>query len=370
MKALILTVSTGGGHNSAALAVHEEFKSRGVECATLDVCYHVNEILGFTVSKGYLLSVDVLAKSYSKVYKRLEKRKKNAFSPIVGSFSLLATRLLGFISEFSPDVIVCTHVFAALALKHLRSRYNIRAKAVGIVTDFTVHPFWEDVTELDYLVIPSKHLEFQCLKKGFRKEQLLPYGIPLKKSIQSTVTKAEARSTLGLYPDKKVITVMGGSMGHGGIAETVKSIDKLSKCFQIIAVCGSSEREYKELCNSKMRHRTLKLSYTDKISLILDATDCLITKPGGLSVSEALAKGVPMILTNPIPGHEERNETFITNLGAAARTSNQTKIDEVLWQLLSDGERLENMARIGKANGHPFSAKALVDKLITDNNII
>lgn len=370
MKALILTVSTGGGHNSAALAVHEEFKSRGVECATLDVCYHVSEILGFTVSKGYLLSVDALAKSYSTVYKHLEKRKKRTFSPIVGSFSLLAARLLGFVSDFAPDVIVCTHVFAALAVKHLRSRYKISAKTVGIVTDFTVHPFWEEVTELDYLVIPSKRLEFQCLKKGFSKEQLLPYGIPLKKAMQTNIPKEEARKTLGLYPDKPVITVMGGSMGYGGIAETVKKIDKLSKCFQIIAVCGSSEREYKELCNTKTQHRTLRFSYTDKIPLILDATDCLITKPGGLSVSEALAKGVPMILTNPIPGHEERNETFITNLGAAVRTTNQTEADEVLWQLLSDGEQLDVMSRFAKANGCLSSAKTLVDKILTDNNMV
>ena len=367
MKALILTVSTGGGHNSAALAVHEEFKSRGVECATLDVCYHVSEILGFTVSKGYLLSIDALAKSYSTVYRRLEKRKKHSFSPIVGSFSLLAARLLGFVSDFAPDVIVCTHVFAALAVKHLRSRYKISAKTVGILTDFTVHPFWEDVTELDYLVIPSERLEFQCLKKGFKREQLLAYGIPLKKAMQTSVPREEARKALGLYPDKTVITVMGGSMGYGGIADTVKKIDKLSKRFQIIAVCGSSEREYRKLCNVKLQHRTLRFSYTDKIPLILDATDCLITKPGGLSVSEALAKGVPMILTNPIPGHEERNETFITNLGAAVRTTKQTEIDEVLWQLLSDSEQLKAMARCAKSNGHRFSVEILVNKLLIDN---
>lgn len=370
MKALILTVSTGGGHNSAALAVHEEFKSRGVECVTLDMYYHVSEILGFTVSKGYLLSVDALAKSYSTVYKHLEKRKKSAFSPIVGSFSLLAARLLGFVSDFAPDIIVCTHVFAALAVKHLRYRYKISAKTIGILTDFTVHPFWEDVTDLDYLVIPSERLEFQCLRKGFRKEQLLPYGIPLKKTMQISVPKKEAKKALELYPDKKVITVMGGSMGYGGIAETVKKIDKLSKCFQIIALCGSSEREYKALCNIKTRHKTLRFSYTDKIPLILDATDCLITKPGGLSVSEALAKGVPMILTNPIPGHEERNEVFISNLGAALKASEHTEVDEVLWQLLSNEKQLKAMACLSKANGHALSTKMLVDKLITDNYLI
>ena len=369
MKALILTVSTGGGHNSAARAVEEEFKSRGIECATLDVCYHTSRVLGYAVSKGYLLSVNALSKCYSKTYKRLEMRKKNAFSPVIGSFSVLSARLWEFVCDFSPSVIICTHVFAALALKHLKEKHKINARTVGILTDFTVHPFWEEVTELDYLVIPSKRLEYQCIKKGFKKEQLLPYGIPLKSSMQISIPKPKARKTLGLYPDKPVITVMGGSMGYGGIAKTVKSIDKLNKCFQIIAVCGSSEREYKELCRSKLRHKTLCFAYTDKIPTILDASDCLITKPGGLSVSEALAKGVPMILTTPIPGHEERNESFILNLGAAMRASSEAEIRDVLWQALSDASRLKSMSRHARANGDPFSTKRLADKLIIDNDI-
>lgn len=369
MKALILTVSTGGGHNSAARAVEEEFKSRGIECAALDVCYHTCRVLGYAVSKGYLLSVNALSKCYSKTYKRLEDRKKNSFSPVIGSFSVLSTRLWEFICDYSPSVIICTHVFAALALKHLREKHKINARTVGILTDFTVHPFWEEVTELDYLVTPSKRLEYQCIKKGFKKEQLLPYGIPLKSSMQNCVPKPKARKLLGLYPDKPVITVMGGSMGYGGIAKTVKRIDRLKKCFQIIAVCGASEREYKELCRSKLRHRTLRFSYTDKIPLILDASDCLITKPGGLSVSEALAKGVPMILTAPIPGHEERNESFVLNLGAAMRASNEREVDDVLLQALNDTYQLRAMSRCARANGNPFSAKLLVDRLIDDNNI-
>ncbi len=361
MRVLILTVSTGQGHNSAAFAIHEELKSRGAECYTLDVCYHVSELLGFTVSKGYLLSVDALAKSYSNVYKRLEKRRKNSRSPIVGSFSLLASRLYSFISEFSPDVIICTHIFAALAAKQLKRRYGLKAYLFGIVTDFTVHPYWEEVNDLDFLVIPSKRLEFQCLKKGFSEKQLLPFGIPLKKEMRKNVSKKEARELLGLYTDRPVITVMGGSMGYGSISKTVKKLDKVNKCFQMIAVCGSSEEEYKAVCNSKLFHRTLRFGYTDKIPLILDASDCLVTKPGGLSVSEALAKGVPMILTDPIPGHEERNEGFILNTGAAVSATNGTGADEALWLLLSDKRSLTRMSILAKEQGSPRSSILLAD---------
>ncbi len=362
MKVLILTVSTGEGHNSAARAIHEEIERRGEECYTLDVCYNAGKLLGDTVSGGYRLAIDALSVSYSSVYKKLEKRKKNARSPVVRIFSILGPRLYGFISEYSPDIIICTHVFAALAIKRLKLGKASKPYILGIVTDFTVHPYWEEVNEkLDFLVIPSEKLDYQCLKKGFRKEQLLPFGIPLRKEIRQKLGREEAKNELGLYPDRPVITVMSGSMGYGSISKTVKKLDTLKKCFQIIAICGSSEEAYSVLCESKLFHRALIFGYTDKVSIILDASDCLVTKPGGLSVSEALAKGVPMILTDPIPGHEERNEAFIMNTGAAVCASGGITAEEAVRQLLSDKKQLKRMSVYAASNGKADSSVLLAD---------
>lgn len=365
-KVLILTVSTGQGHNSTAMALHSEIKKTGAECSTVDACYFVNGFLGFTVSKGYLLSVDALSRSYASAYTRLEHRKANPNSAILKFCSLIAPKLNAYISEYRPDVIVCTHVFAALTVTALKRKGLINAKTVGIITDFTIHPYWEDVTDFDYIVTPSEMLSWQCKKKGFKETQILPFGIPLREQFSIITDKSEAKRELGLYPDKPLITVMSGSMGYGSITKTVKKIDGVNKCFQILAVCGNAEAELNKLAETRTRHKTLKFGYTDKISLIMDASDCIVTKPGGLSVSEALSKGLPMILVNPIPGHEERNLTFLLNSGAAMAVSENCPVEELVWQFLSEEKVRDNMISAAKAIGKTDASERLAKFLIFD----
>ena len=365
-KILILTVTTGQGHNSTAMALHSRIKNEGAECRTIDVCYFVNKFLGITVSKGYLLSVDSLSKSYANTYTRLEKRSANPNSAILKLCGLIAPKLSAYIADYDPDVIVCTHVFAALTVVSLKRKGLITAKTVGIVTDFTIHPYWEDVTDFSYIVTPSERLSWQCRKKGFRESQILPFGIPLREQFSVKTNKMRAKKLLGFYPDKPLITVMSGSMGYGSITKTVKKIDKINKCFQIAAVCGNSEEEFHKLSETKTRHKTLKLGYTDKISLLMDASDCIVTKPGGLSVSEALSKGLPMILVNPIPGHEERNLTFLLNSGAAMAVSENCPIEELAWQFFSEEKVRINMASAAKAIGKTDASKRLAEFLIKE----
>ncbi len=365
-KVLILTVSTGQGHNSTAMALHTAIKASGADSRTVDVCYCINKFLGMVVSKGYLLSVDALSSSYASTYSRLENRKANPNSAILKLCSLIAPKLNEYISDYNPDVIVCTHVFAALSVVALKRKGLIRAKTVGIITDFTVHPYWEDVTDFNYIVTPSERLLWQCRKKGFRESQILPFGIPLRAEFSVKTNKARAKKLLGFYPDKPLITVMSGSMGYGSITRTVKAIDKVNKCFQMAVVCGNSEEELNKLRDTKLRHKTLKLGYTDKVSLLMDASDCIITKPGGLSISESLSKGLPMILVNPIPGHEERNLTFLLNSGAAMAVSENCPAPELVWQFFSEKKVRENMSSAAKAIGKTDAANRLAEFIISE----
>ena len=364
MKTLILTVSTGQGHNSTASAIHSYLTAAGSECRTLDACYYVNKFLGFTISKGYMLSVDSFSKSYANIYEKLEKRRPSKRISKSAAFNVIASKLREYINDYEPDVVVCTHIFAALAVENLLQKKQICCKTIGVVTDFTIHPYWEDVTNFDYIVFPSERLTWQCRKKGFKYSQMLPFGIPINPKFSTKIDKKTARERLCLYPDVPTITVMSGSMCYGGLTNTVKKLDKLKKCFQIIAVCGSSEEEFNKLAKANFKHKVLKLGYTDKISLIMDASDCILTKPGGLSTSEALAKGLPMILTTPIPGHEERNLTFLLNSGAAMAVSDNCPVEEIVWQFLSDEEIRNDMAEAACKLGKPNAVKTLGDFII------
>lgn len=365
MKALVLTVTAGQGHNATAASVQSHLAAAGVECKILDSFYCINKALGFAMEKGYLLTVDVMSGLYSKAYKKLEKRSPSENSFLYKTISYFDTELLEQINEFSPDVIICTHVFSAMAVSILKKRGLLDAVIIGIVTDFTMHPYWEDTTNIDYILLPSEGLTRQCAKRGYKKSQMLFFGIPIHEKFEEKIDKAAAKKMLGLLPDKPLVTVMSGSMCYGSVTNMVKSIDKLKICFQIAAVCGSSKEEYKKLKEMTTAHKILKFGYTDKVNLLMDASDCIITKPGGLSVSEALSKHLPMILNNPIPGHEERNLTFLVNNGVAKAVSDNCPVEEILHQFFTDEKLKSDMSQAALILGKPNAAKDLTDFVLS-----
>ena len=368
MKVLILTVTTGEGHNSAATALENKLISKGIETKKIDAYYYVNRFLGSTMANGYLLSIGNMSKSYSLVYDILEHRKRSdlCFSPTVLALRLIARKLFELVNDYSPDVIVCTHVFAAMPIEILKEKGLISAKTFAIVTDFTVHPYWEELKCFDHIVLPTEKLEWQCLKKSLRPEQLLPFGIPIKDGFNVTVPKTEAREQLSLFQNVPVIMVMGGSMGYGNLYKIIKKIDNIQGLFQIVAICGNNTKAYNKLSESEFKHSIKLFGFTTDIPLIMDAADCIVTKPGGITVSEALSKKLPLILTKPIPGHEERNMEFLINSGAAIGGNSKTSIEELIWCILSSPDRINLMSKAAELLGKPDSTENLSEFIINN----
>lgn len=347
MKVLILSITAGQGHNTTAAALSSYLESLGAECRILDTYGYLNKILGGTVSKGYLLSVESAKTAYAKVYKHLEKRKKNAnkLSATRLTNMLFTRKMKKYIDIYDPDVIICTHIFSGIIVDLLKQRHNIRAKTMGIVTDFTMHPLWEEGLHLDYVVIANQNMIMLAKKKGFRDEQILPFGIPIHPKFAAEILKAEARESIGLAPDKLTLLLMGGSMGYGNIAETVELLDNIDLDFQIINVCGSNS-EVKSKIDAMTTKKTLvNYGFTTNVNVLMDASDCIISKPGGLTTSEALAKKLPMIMVNPIPGQEERNVQFLLNNGVAMAISDTNTLDTIIYDLFGVPEKLELMKK-------------------------
>ena len=354
MRTLIFSVTAGYGHHSAAAAISNIFTQIGNECRIVDICYENNKPIGYIIDKGYLLSVKWLKGFYSKTYTKLLGREPGKRDVTMWLSDYLTKKFRSYVLDYNPDVIICTHVLGAMVATNYTKNGEINAKTVGILTDFTLHPYWEEAIGLDYIVIPNEKLANDCIAKGYRKDQILPIGVPIQQKFSTVLSKEAAREKLGIMTDKPTVTVMSGSMCYGGLTETVKALDKINRCFQIIAVCGSSKEELKKLEATKFRHKVLKLGFTDMMNVVMDASDCIITKPGGLSVSESLSRGLPMMLVHPIPGHEERNLRFIVDNGAALEITDEFKADMAVKEFLSNTalrESLKNCATtIGKKN--------------------
>ncbi|MBQ7921341.1 MAG: glycosyltransferase [Clostridia bacterium] len=360
-KVLILSVTAGEGHNATAKALSAEFQRQGHDAFVLDTFQYVSPPVAKFLSEGYLLVTDKAKTAYKTGYRLAEKRR-GTDKPIIHLIDMaFSDDIARIIENVNCDAVLFTHAFAGMILNYMKKKNMISVPTLGILTDFTFHPYWEDCTANDFVFVPSKALLPQGRRKGFRDEQIIDTGIPVNPGFANTVPQTDARKQLGLDPDPTTILIMGGSMGYGNLADTVRRIDALSfeKDFQMIAVCGNNADAKNELDalvhSGTLAHKTLVTGFVDYVSLLMDAADCIVTKPGGLTTSESLAKGLPMVIVNPIPGQEERNTEFLLNNGAACAVSKTCSIEECLFQLLSSPVRLAAMKDCVKALAHPTS---------------
>lgn len=379
MRILILTNKVGGGHNSTANALKKEFeKYDNVDCRIVDSFEYISPLLQKGVSNSYLVSTTVFPALYAGGYRYQEimdeKETKDAGANIVNYF-LTQKLLTYFEEEFYPDVVISTHIFSAQFINLMIEKNLIHVISVGIITDFTIHPHWCRLSNMDYFVTASELLTYQAIKKGIRKEQILPFGIPISEKFNIQIDKNTAKQTLGLDMDKKTILFMSGSMGYGNIEKVVKKIDHIEDDFQLLVVCGNNKRNKKVLEKGiyKFHHKIHIFGFVDNIDIMMSACDLIITKPGGLTTCEVLAKNLPMIMINPIPGQEERNVEFLTNNGCAVFATKTFPIDEAFYQLYCIDEKYENMKHnislIRKPNATIDVCKFLIN-LKNSTNII
>lgn len=359
MRVLFLTVSTGHGHNSCAKAMEDYLKQRGTMTFVLDVYEYVHPLLGKTVSDVYSFASGKVPKIYGKFYDIEEEGK----GKVVGAMKTLnrafAKKLLQFIEDHQIDVIICSHLFAGELVTRLKQSGKLNVPSVGIVTDYTIHPHWED-TDLDYYVTADKGLSRQAALRGIAPDKIKPFGIPIQMKFAQKTDKEQAKEELG-FARKDLVLVMMGSMGYGNMTNIIEEADSVDKDYEIAVVCGNNAEAKSAIDEMTFRHKVHNFGFVRNVDLLMDAAECIVTKPGGLSVSESLAKELPMILVDPIPGQEDRNVEFLVNHGIAMITSKTYPVGEALNQLLEDTARREEIQRAIHRIAKPYAAKTVGD---------
>lgn len=363
---MILSITAGQGHNQTAKVLNDYFVQQGVECTYMDVYEYINPLLSDSVSKIYLMSTKSIPKIYGKIYRLCEKRPSDEPHRLPRlTNQLLGHKLSKLINEQNPDFIICTHVFAALLVTCLDGEIRDNIKTYGIITDFTIHPYWED-TKLDYYITPSETLTLQAVKRGLPAEKFIPLGIPIDTKFESKSERDEALKTLNL-PDKRTVLVMSGSMGFGDIISEIEALDKSELDFQIITVCGNNKKLKAKIDELKTNKKLFNYGYVNNVDVMMDAADCIVTKPGGLTTCEALAKGLPMIMSNPVPGQEDRNVEFLLNAGAAIKVSRTFPIDEAV-NLILTSKRMSLISKTIEILAKPTATRDLVNFVISEAN--
>ncbi|MCL2739973.1 MAG: glycosyltransferase [Oscillospiraceae bacterium] len=359
MRVLIFSTNTGQGHNGASNAVKEYLTGQGVDALVLDVL-DTGRKKSETVSKLYDAAVTRVPGFFGGVYAFAEwLSSSKRHSPVYWANSWYAGSLYRAITLNAPDVIVCPHMFSAHAVTWLKKKRGLNIPTVGIITDYTWSPFWEE-SALDYYIVPNEVVADECAKRGMDREKMLPLGIPVSAKYNMKSLRESARAKFGITKEK-AIAIMGGSMGYGKIPQIALELAVRLPDVQILAVCGNNQATYEK---AKEIPGVMTLGFIDNVDVLMDAVDVLLTKPGGLSATEAITKRAPLILTLPIPGGEERNADMLAKMGMAITTKTVEESVNAACELLQNRELRNNMKAAQIKFGSITAAKDIGDLIM------
>ena len=398
-KVLIMSASTGGGHNRAARAIKEELTNKSIDgitidCEMIDSLKIVNGTMDKLISRGYEKSAKYTPKAWGGVYKLTESNliSRNEFkdNPLT---SLISRKLKKLIEVKKPDLIIGTHPFPMIALSTLKKHSQLSKNnelstftesfhkyyqnldippLITVLTDYTTHSAYIQ-NEIDYYIAGHEYVKELLIEDGIEAEKIKPYGIPVEKSFLTNRSRETVLSELNLDPNKFTVLLMGGSFGAGSIKDTLSELISIDRDFQIIGITGRNKSLKEKLEKNLMSHEQsidkniCVLGFTDKMNDLLSAVDILVSTPGGLTTTESLLKEVPMIVPYFIPGQEEENLDFLSNCGASLRTSKKYTLSIILKVLIDNPDRIEmtkeNIRSIKKLNASQDIAKLAFDIL-------
>jgi processive 1,2-diacylglycerol beta-glucosyltransferase len=263
------------------------------------------------------------------------------------SLSSGAKKLSEYIKNNGYDTVICTHPFSTIMLTSAILKYNLKVKTAFVATDYTCAPT-VDAKGLDIYFVPDPTITNAFTKYGIDENKIIPTGIPVRQMFYNSLPKEDAKALEGIKKDNVHLLVMCGSMGCGPINKIIKKIaNKLPKNAEVTVVCGTNKKLEKSLNKKHQKNRKIHIKgFVKNMSELLDSADLYLTKPGGLSVSEARQKNLPMVFINAVAGCEEHNRRFFMNLGTAVCGDSLKELEEKCLELLNNTQEIKKMSDI------------------------
>ena len=369
-RVLILSASAGAGHMRAADALERAFQRAraAAEVRHVDVLQLTNKLFRRLYSQAYLDLVNSSPELLGWFYDYLDTPWEGERRRLM--LDKLNTRpLVKFLHDYAPDMIVCTHFLPAEIVSWLKAKHRLACPQAIVVTDLDVHAMWLCHHYEHYFVALEETRE-HLIKLGVPTAKVTVSGIPIDPVFAEKKSQHEMRRKHGLRPEVTTILLSAGGFGVGPVEHLLQALMEMKHSAQVIAVCGRNEELKKQI--EELNHRrprsakvTIKpIGFTTEMDEYMTAADIMVGKPGGLTTSEALAKGLLMVIVNPIPGQEERNSDHLLEEGVAIRCNNLPVLADKIDRLLDDGKRLTAMRANVKRMARPNAARDIVRKLL------
>jgi processive 1,2-diacylglycerol beta-glucosyltransferase len=359
VRILIATITAGAGHLQAAAALHEAW----LQMRPRDTVERIDLLTFFSplhkkiYRDGYVQLVAHAPELWGLMFNRMDNpklvRKLAQWRNTLGSNS--SRKFARFVKQFAPDAVLCTHFLPVELLGGLRKKWSGPPPlTVSVVTDFEAHALWMEAN-VDLYCVAAEETKARLVARGATPNQILATGIPISAKFSAPIDTAAVRKRYGLRDDLPILLVLSGGFGMGPVAKILAALDQIERPFQTLVVAGRNEQLRRELSAQDRRHPTDILGFVTNMHELMGISDLLITKPGGLTTSEALALGKPLFILDPIPGQEAANSDFLLQNGAALKVNRVEDLPFRLEQLLNS-KKLAEMGCMAKALGRPAAA--------------
>jgi len=340
MNILIFSVSIGNGHDQVAHTLYNEFTraDNSNKVKIINTIKFISPILDKVILDSYLNILKFYPKAWGKLYEKTNKL----------------------------DPIICTHSFPSSIIAALKQKKIPETPLLSVITDYNIHTSWVN-ENTDYYVIPHENLSYVMENYGVSSDKILPFGIPVKKEFDEYVNVKIIQEKYDLE-NKKTVLVMGGGLGLGEIYNIVFELDKKLDNAQIIAIAGRNARLEQKLKSMTTKNKMVVFGFVSNIHELMEAADCIITKPGGVTTAEVLCKQKPLVIFSPLPGQEYENAEFLLNSGVAVATSDVKKIPVLINQMLSFDIRMKSIKDITGYLKKPNAAADTVQFILDQYN--
>ena len=350
-KVLIFYASYGGGHLSAANSIKQyiEENKPDYQVKLVDCMLYVNKPINKITTTAYKEMAKKMPWAWGEIYSRAQSGPLAKISST--SNNILAKKLLNLLKEFNPDTVISTHPFSSQMINYLKKKGLVNCSLATIMTDFSPHDQWLIGHEYtDNFFVSNTKLRDYLIDYGIDKEKVFATGIPLSNRFLMHFNEFDIKKDLKLDLHKRVILFFGGGEFGLGREKTIKILSSFidhSNNYQIVAVAGKNKKlkvGFEKLVSEKhAKDKVLVLPFTNKVPELMSISDLVVTKPGGLTTTESLASGLPIIIINPIPGQEEENAEFLESSGVGLWLKKRDDYDQIIKDLLTDTKKLHEM---------------------------
>lgn len=350
-KILIFYGSYGGGHLAAAKSIKEYLLHHyeDIEIEMIDCVEYINKALNKISTKAYKDMAKHAPWIWKKVYEDADSGTLAKVSEV--SNKLMSKKLNTLLQDFKPDLVISTHPFSNQMCTTLKKKKLITCKIATTLTDMAPHSQWlQDSEYIDYFFVANNEMKEIMSDLGIADFKIFVTGIPLSEKFKKDFDSEKIYKDFGLNPEKTtVLFFAGGEFGLGRRKTTYmfRALVRLMHEYQIVAVAGKNKRmeeKFKRLvANYGVQERVKVLSYTNQVPELMHIADFVVTKPGGLTLTESLASGLPILIINPIPGQEEENADFLVRHGVGIWIKTEQEVARTIKDVYRHPEKLEKM---------------------------